>query len=151
MKTLFAAAVAALLLSACSGKTDTAAEAVPAAETEATATIDLIASWEIENVVLDDTTYARPSEIDPEVTQTFTFTDSTYSVATNCNTLGGNYTVNGDSITLSAPFSTRMACENEDVERLLATILPEVTTVDCVNDSVIRLNTPSSAYILLKK
>ncbi len=151
MKALFPAAIGLLLLSACNAKSsDSAAEATDTIAPEALP-IDLVATWTIENVVVNDTLYARPAEIDPEAIQTMTFTDTTYSAQTNCNILGGSYTLSGDSITLSAPFSTRMACENAEVETLMATILPEVTTIDCVNDSVIRLNTPSSAYILLKK
>ncbi len=44
-----------------------------------------------------------------------------------------------------------MACDDMKMEELLTQILPEVNVVDVSMDSVIRLNTNSSAYIVLKK
>lgn len=44
-----------------------------------------------------------------------------------------------------------MACDNMMVEDLLKQVLPEVNSIDFENDSIVRLNTPSSKYIVLRK
>lgn len=146
MKSLSITFAAGLLLASCSGTTGKSPSAT------ATPAPDIQHTWQIENVVVNDTLYARPAEINPDLAQLFTFApDSTFGITTNCNSLGGQYVQSGDSISFSNILATQMACDNEEVERLLMRILPEVCTVDSLNDSVMRLNTPSSAYIVLKK
>ncbi len=45
-----------------------------------------------------------------------------------------------------------MACDNMDLEEILKKILPAVNTIDCINDSITRLNsTKADSYIVLKK
>lgn len=136
----------AMLLASCGGQSKTADNS----QTELPQP-DIQCMWYIENVVINDTLFARPSDIDPERNQSFTFDDGSFGVNTNCNTLGGEYVLKGDSISFTNIMTTEMACDNEQVERLVMRILPEVRTVDCVNDSTLRLNTDSTAYILLKK
>ena len=95
----------------------------------------------------------RPSEIAPDVRQYITFNeDSTVSIKTNCNGMGGRYTIKGDSLTISGLCWTEMACDNMDVERLLRKILPEIRTCEIGNDSILRLNAAASGeYVLLRK
>lgn len=148
---LSVAAVAALALSSCAGSSKTANDAAVNDETEANA-VELTGYWYLENVVANDTISARPAEIDAENPQFVAFLpDSTYAFTTNCNTISGQYEVNGDSIKLTGFMQTRMSCPNMDVEQMLATILPNVNTVEAVNDSVVRLNTSDPAqYIVLR-
>ncbi len=143
------AAVALLIVGA---SLSSCAKKVVEESTDPVETTEIVGDWEIENIVIDDTTYVRPSEITPDVTQSISFgSDSLFSASTNCNIVGGQYILNGDSIVFSNFMSTRMACENEDVERSLMQVLPQINTIDVLNDTVLRLNSSSEAYILLKK
>lgn len=109
--------------------------------------------WLIENVVENDSSYVRPSEIDPEMTSYIDFRDdNTFGIVTNCNHIGGTYTQSNDSIHLNEIMTTEMACDNMDLEEILKKVLPSVTTIDCLNDSITRLNTDKGeSYIVLKK
>ena len=94
----------------------------------------------------------RPDEAVPGVNQYFLFEDSTYFIMTNCNSISGQYTVKGDSITLGDGAMTEMACDNMATEDALRRILPRISTMDTQSDSVIRLNgTTPAECILLKK
>lgn len=150
LRKFIAGAFALALITSCSGNTKTAeqADATPVqAETPS-----LNGEWTIENIVFSDSDYVRPAEIDSEAEQYAVFTDSTYTFKTNCNTIFGPCTVNGDSITLGAGGMTRMMCENVDVENALVRIIPEITTFAFDNDSVVRLNAADAAqYIVLRK
>ncbi len=109
--------------------------------------------WMIENVVENDSSYVRPSEIDPELKSYIDFRDdNTFGIVTNCNHIGGNYSQNNDSIHLTEIMTTEMACDNMDLEDMLKKVLPSVNTIDCINDSITRLNTDKGdSYIVLKK
>lgn len=113
----------------------------------------ILGQWQIENVVENDSSYVRPSEIEPGITSYIDFReDRTFGIMTNCNHIGGNYTQANDSIYLTDIMSTEMACDNMQLEEMLKKVLPMVNTIDCTNDSIIRLNTDQSgAYIVLKK
>ncbi len=71
---------------------------------------------------------------------------------TNCNHIGGLYHQNADSISLTEISTTEMACDNMELEEMLKKVLPMVNTIDCINDSITRLNSDKSdSYIVLKK
>lgn len=114
---------------------------------------DIRGQWYLENIVLSDSAYVRPSEEVPGVRQYITFNDdSTFYIQTNCNSISGGYEQNGDSIILGAGIMTEMACDNMATEDALRKILPDIVTLDVQNDSVMRLNTTvPSEYIVLKK
>lgn len=140
-----------MLLASCGGRT-ASSDSQPEEDSSSRAgAIDIKCTWNIENVVVNDTLYARPSEVTPGIQQTFTFAEESFGINTNCNNIGGEYTLKGDSISFSNMLITEMACDNEEVERLLLRVLPEINTLDCLNDSTLRLNSDSSAYIVLKK
>ncbi len=109
--------------------------------------------WMIENVVENDSSYVRPSDIEPGMTAYIDFReDNTFGITTNCNHLGGNYTQSNDSLHLTDILTTEMACDNMEVEEMLKKILPLVTSIDCINDSITRLNSDKGeSYIVLKK
>ncbi len=153
MKKLLLIFGAALLLASCNGKTsDSNKHAEEEAASDSISTQDLNRMWIIENVVLNDSVYVRPSEMQPDRDFYFTLAeDGSFGVNTNCNTIGGQYLQKGDSISFTNIFITEMACDDMKMEVLLTQILPEVNVVDVSMDSVIRLNTNSSAYIVLKK
>ena len=118
----------------------------------AEANVDLTGQWYIENIFFNDTDYVRPAEILPDVRQYVQFTDSTYSIMTNCNSISGYYTLSGDSITLGDGMMTEMACDNMQTEDALRRILPDIAAIDVENDSIVRLNCRNnSGYLILKK
>ena len=144
------AAIAAIVLSACASKENKASETATSDTTVETKNIS--GKWLIENVVLNDSTSAKPSEITPETPQYILFNDGQYMVQTNCNTIQGDYTTAGDSLKWGASLMTEMACENMQVEDLIRQILPNVTVTEFTNDSTLRLNTNSAEqYITLTK
>lgn len=120
------------------------------ADTSACASIN--GQWLLEHVIVNDTLEVRPTDIDPESKLYVHFNnDSTFDFQTGCNAIGGRYAQTGSSITLSNMMWTEMACEDMRMEEMLREVLPQVKTVDWNNDSIIRLNTPTSAHIILRK
>ena len=116
------------------------------------AEVNLTGQWYIENIVFNDSTCVRPTEEDPEALQYITFEDKNYHIHTNCNTIFGEYSLKGDSITIGSGGMTRMLCENMATEEALTKILPNIATVDVENDSIVRLNSRNtSEYIVLRK
>ncbi len=109
--------------------------------------------WDIENVVENDSSYVRPSEIEPSITSYIDFReDNTFGVMTNCNHIGGQYRQTNDSLFLTDISTTEMACDNMELEEMLKKVLPLVNTIDCINDSITRLNSEKGeTYIVLKK
>lgn len=149
---ILTAAAATLLLASCSGNSNQTSATEQQNDSTVVAENSILGKWNIENVVVSDSVYARPAEITPDVQQYISFeADSTYSIVTNCNTISGSYILTGDSIMLNAGPATLMACENMQVEDLIKQVLPEISTVDFENDSTLRLNTPSTKYIVLRK
>lgn len=114
--------------------------------------VDLRGQWFIENIVFSDSDYVRSDEAAQGAKQYVVFDDSTYYIMTNCNSISGTYTMNGDSITLGDGAMTEMACDNMDTENALRRILPRISTIDVQNDTVVRLNgTEPAECILLRK
>lgn len=149
---ILTAAAATLLLASCSGNSNQTSATEQQNDSTEVAENSILGKWNIKNVVVSDSVYARPAEITPDVQQYISFeADSTYSIVTNCNTISGSYILTGDSIMLNAGPATLMACENMQVEDLIKQVLPEISTVDFENDSTLRLNTPSTKYIVLRK
>ncbi len=109
--------------------------------------------WAIENVVENDSSYVRPSEIESGITAYIDFReDNTFGVMTNCNHIGGQYHQTNDSIHLTDLSATEMACDNMELEEMLKKVLPMVNSIDCINDSITRLNSDKSdSYIVLHK
>lgn len=139
---IFAFAAACVICGCTPSGTSSAPEQTPALE----------GRWEITDVVLNDSVRAMPAEIPPGTKQYIVFSpDSTYSVRTNCNSIGGSYTLNGDSLTIGDGFCTEMACDNMVVEDLIKQILPEVRSAVAGNDSTMRLTTAGESYISLRK
>lgn len=149
-KILFPAAAAILLTASCSGNKETAA--APGEAVQNTETADISGRWTIVNISLSDSAAVRPAEAVPGSDQYFLFTDSTYTIATNCNTFAGMYTANGDSISLGDGMMTEMACDNMATEDALRSILPAIATMTLENDSTLRLNgAGASQFIELRK
>lgn len=115
--------------------------------------VNIQGQWDIENVVENDSSYVRPSEIEQGITAYIDFKeDNTFGIMTNCNHLGGQYVQSNDSIQLKDILTTEIACDNMELEDMLKKVLPMVNTIDCINDSITRLNSyKGDSYIVLKK
>ena len=146
---------AALLMAAatgCSGNKEAKSDqSNNKAQTEV-ANADIRGQWYIENIVFNDSDYARPDETSSSMKQYIVFEDSTYFIMTNCNSFNGSYTVKGDSIKLSDGAVTEMACDDMKTEDALRRILPHISTIDVQHNSGVRLiGSAPSEYILLRK
>ncbi len=117
------------------------------------AAVCITGQWDIENVVENDSSYVRPSEIEQGITSYIDFRENnTFGVLTNCNHIGGQYQQDHNSIRLYEIMTTEMACDNMELEEMLKKVLPQVNTIDCINDSIMRLNSDKNeSYIVLKK
>lgn len=151
-KEILAGLLAAVALGACTNKTDKAAAAADAAVTETpAAAADIVGYWYIDNIVLGDSLSVRPAEQAP-MRAYIIFTDSTYSIMTNCNAFNGSYSLKGDSLRMGDGAMTEIACDNMVTEDAVRRILPQIATVKVENDSVIRLDSPEhSQYMTLIK
>lgn len=146
------AAMAAAVLSSCGGRGATAGSGQSATDSITGGTAQSIAGqWYIENIVESDSVSVRPGE-EAASRPYIIFTDSTYSVMTNCNAISGIYIINGDSIAFRDGAMTELACDNMAVEEAVCRILPKIATVGFAGDSVVRLNGGNpSEYVLLRK
>ena len=144
---------ALLLMVSCGGENNKpVSESSQVSDTHIVASASIEGQWLLEHVVVNDTVEVRPAADAPEVKlYAYFYNDSTFNFQTGCNAIGGRYVQAGDSIILADMLCTEMACEDMRVEEILKAVLPQVKTVDWSNDSIIRLNTPASAYIVLKQ
>ncbi len=141
-------------ITSCSGGNNNSDKSkVGNADDKETSAVNIQGQWDIENVVENDSSYVRLSEIEQGMTAYIDFKeDNTFGIMTNCNHLGGQYVQSNDSIQLNDMFATEMACDHMELEELLKSVLPLVNTIDCINDSITRLNTyKGDSYIVLKK
>ena len=72
------------------------------------------------------------------------FTDTTYSAKTNCNTIFGEYTRTDGKVTLKDGGMTQMACPDVTMEQLMVTVLPQITDVEFVSDTLVNLTSANS-------
>lgn len=143
-----------LAMTACVGKKDKSAvnENTDLTVMNSSESVDISGEWDIISVVINDTNYVKPAEQIPEVRQYVTFDSGSFLITTNCNTIQGEYTVIGDSLSIPVMLTTEMACDDMTVEDAISKVLPHVTTIEEENDSIIRLNTSSGGgYVVLRK
>lgn len=151
IKHLLASSVIAFLCFASCTNSSKTNETTDADSTNAAT--ELKGEWELLNVVLNDSVYARPADVAPGIRQYFSFDSiGNFGVSTNCNLLGGSYHASGSSIQFYNIARTEIACDDMTIEELLCQLLPAIERVSIDNDSVARLLTPNpQSYILLLK
>jgi heat shock protein HslJ len=148
----FITGVALLMAAGCSGNKEVKSDRLDDKAKTEVADADIRGQWYIENIVFSDSDYVRPDETSSSMKQYIVFEDSTYFIMTNCNSISGSYTVQGDSIRLGDGAMTEMACDDMQTEDALRRILPNISAIDVQNDSVVRLNGSAPAEcILLRK
>lgn len=148
MRTLFFAGALAVLMASCAGgRGAVSSNGTSAGAKQTPAYSDVSGRWIITDIALSD-----KEHISPSTEQTITFEGGRYMIRTNCNSISGEYTVKGDSISLSDGAMTMMACEDMAVEDALRRLLPEVATVYVAGDSAIRLDSRRhNEYISLRR
>lgn len=153
MKKILYILPAILLIVSCSGQSNkTLSDTSKISDADSAVCASVEGQWLLEHVVMNDTLEVRHVDIDLESKlYAHFYNDSTFNFQTGCNAIGGRYVQTGNSIAMSDMMWTEMACDDMRVEELLKNVLPQVKTVDWDNDSIVRLNTESSAYIVLKK
>lgn len=140
---------AALLTVACTDNKKTAQVAGGALETvQNSADANLTGQWYIEKIVLNDSAITLPDGMK----QYFLFTDSAYSVMTNCNSMSGSVSINGDSIRMADAMMTELACDDMSTEDALRQIVPEIATYRLESDSTLTLcGKTGNDYVSLRK
>lgn len=133
---LIPAALALVMLPACTAKK---------AGTTTEENAALAGRYDIVTVALNDSTFVNAVDVAEEGQPIqMVFTDTTYSARTNCNTIFGDYTGEGTKVTLKDGGMTRMMCPNTTMEELMVTILPQITDVEFVSDTVVNLTSANS-------
>jgi heat shock protein HslJ len=80
--------------------------------------------WDL--VSIDDGDDSKAPE-DGQIYSLQFFGDGSLSAQINCNTAGGNYTLDGESLKIDAPVSTLVACEDPNIDRLFVDSLANVS------------------------
>ena len=136
---------------ACSSNSTQKSEVSDSTEVVSGTITSIEGKWVIENVFVNDTLCVRPAEETPDTEQTMWFNNGSVGITTNCNGIGGQYILKGDSISFENLAQTEEACDNMKVEQLISKVLPGVKTIIFENDSTARLKSEGESYILLKK
>ena len=126
-----------MLLAACSGK-----------QAQNSENTDICALWRIDTIAVNDTTV-----FSPEALPTVLFDNSgAYVIQTNCNTIAGAFTINGDSLRIDGGMRTEMACDDMRAEDLIVAVLPEINLVETTGEHSLRLSTDNpDCYLILSK
>ena len=75
-----------------------------------------------------------------------------YVIQTNCNTIAGAFTINGDSLRIDGGMRTEMACDDMRAEDLIVAVLPEINLVETTGEHSLRLSTDNpDCYLILSK
>lgn len=146
-----AVAAMAMLAVGCSGNKSGQAGSGQDNAAATAGAVDIEGQWGIVSVVVNDSLYVHPSGTDGDMNAYISFGKGNYFIQTGCNSIQGTYSQAGDSIIMHPGVCTEMACDDMLTEDLVKMVLPGISAVDQINDSVMRLNSDSSAYIALKR
>jgi META domain len=126
-----------LLLASCSGNSSKKAE-----------NTDICALWSIDKISVNDSTV-----ISPDARPTILFDNSgAYVIQTNCNTIAGSYTLQGDSLKIMGGLRTEMACDDMRAEDMIVEVLPKIETVATESNHTLRLTTGNpDCYLVISK
>ncbi|MDE6301533.1 MAG: META domain-containing protein [Muribaculaceae bacterium] len=142
----------ALLAVSCSGNKEQSREEAKMDDMapEAVVNADVFGQWYIKNIFFSDSAYVRPADEVPGSRMYVLFEeDGAYSVMTNCNHGAGLCQLSGNAISFEDAAWTELACDNMKTEEAMRKILPMLRTVEIENDSVMRINSETGAYLIL--
>ena len=110
-------------------------------------TQDVTGEWYV--AAYNPVQYSSYTLADTDAEYKFVFeADSSFYCATDCNSLGGQYIVNGDSMRFDNMLSTEMACESELFEVSMKMLLPGVRAYEMSADSVLSLKDESGNTLI---
>jgi heat shock protein HslJ len=111
---------------------------------------------EVGEITPDENNIATPVSLDGTTWDfgeqgSFSFIDGRYSASVGCNFIGGEYVVNGSSITLASGAMTEMGCppDLDLAEQALLKALPLINTL-VVTESVVTLRGEGTELVLRK-
>lgn len=143
----------AAMFAACGGQNKTSQDTDTVAEpTDAVACTSIQGCWNLQLIVSNK--YEIVQDVKSQEGNLYANfnEDGTFSFSTDCNTVSGEYTTTGDSISLKIVNPDIVeCCDHAEIENMLRRALPTIETIETVNDSVIRLCTNETNYIKLKK
>lgn len=142
MKKLMIMAAVALCMASCSTTNNDDKKA-----DQESAKID--GKWQLSEYCMNDSVV----KVDPENVYYLTFnpTDSTFSMNTDCNGIGGKFVASKDSIMFDNVFSTRMMCQETSVEDTMNGIFASNVAYKVKNDSVLQLDKNSKTVATFVK
>lgn len=132
----------AAIMSACGGAKKQSRSIESPAE-QSTVTISLDGAWKLTSYISGNDTVRIDSDTDYLLT--FSEKDSVFGLTTDCNSLGGMYLANGDSLKFGNIFANLMLCEQMEVEDAMKAMLPAVSGYNVSNDSVLTLKSAEGA------
>ncbi len=100
----------------------------------------LVGRWRVETYTDPFKATMEPTEVSQDESYTLQIHDTgIFSLTTDCNTISGEYSTDGQSIRFDNLSATELACEKEIVERSMETQLPMVEAYDFPNDTTLCL------------
>ncbi len=143
-------ALAMGFLSACSGNkkmTDTmpvpAGSHIDSNQQKLTQHKQLMGKWDVVSISV-------PQKTEPEATPDvfITFAESSFGGKAPCNHIGGNYTMEGDSISFRSIISTKMACGRSEQENALLNLLSNKVTTYSISENSLLLKDDSDHVVV---
>lgn len=100
----------------------------------------LVGRWRVVTYSDPSKAIVEPTEVSQDESYALQFHDTgIFSLTTDCNTISGEYSIDGQSIRFDNLSATELACEKEIVERSMETQLPMVESYDFPNDTILCL------------
>lgn len=101
---------------------------------------DLVGRWSVKTYTDPFKTTMEATKVSPNESYTLQFHDTgIFSLTTDCNTISGEYSTDGQSLRFSNLSATELACEKEIAERSLKSQLPMVESYNFPNDTTLCL------------
>lgn len=100
----------------------------------------LVGRWRVEIYTDPSKATMEPTEVSQDESYTLQFHDTgVFSLTTDCNTISGEYSTDGQGIRFDNLSATELACEKGIVEHSIETQLPMVESYDFPNDTTLCL------------
>lgn len=136
IKLSMAAAIA--LLTACSSGNKTAATADENTQLD---TVGLQGDWRLAAYSIDSVS----TQFDASAGYKLTFDEpnNVFAIATDCNTINGEFGISNDTIRFTNTLVTEMACENMAVEESMLRLINDSTAYAMCEGDTLALNAPA--------
>ena len=96
----------------------------------------LVGRWRVEAYANPFKATMEETQVSPDESYTLRLHDTgIFSLTTDCNTISGEYSIDGQSLRFNNLSATELACEKEIVERSFKSQLPMVKSYNFPNDT----------------